>query len=89
MLGSDFLTHVSACSWLLWRIDRARAQTHEPHIERDRVRQLDLHMSLGWHGVLRDEPATLQWGITYELTSVGINSAEPQTPQDQQSTQQQ
>jgi len=34
--------------------------------------ELDLHMPLRWHGVLRDEPATLPWGISYEieLTSV-------------------
>jgi len=34
--------------------------------------ELDVHTPLRWHGVLRDEPATLPWGVSYEieLTSV-------------------
>jgi len=34
--------------------------------------ELDVHTPLRWHGVLRDEPVTLPWGVSYEieLTSV-------------------
>ena len=34
--------------------------------------ELDVHTPLRWQGVLRDEPATLPWGVSYEieLTSV-------------------
>lgn len=31
------------------------------------TRRIDLHAPLRWHGILRDEPARLPWGVGYEI----------------------
>jgi competence protein ComEC len=38
--------------------------------------QLDLHTPLRWHGVLRDEPATLPWGLSYEIELISVDYQE-------------
>jgi competence protein ComEC len=37
---------------------------------------IDLHSPLRWHGTLRDEPATLPWGISYDIALVGVDYQE-------------
>jgi len=34
--------------------------------------ELDLHAPLRWHGILRDEPATLPWGTSYEIEQANV-----------------
>jgi hypothetical protein len=38
--------------------------------------ELDLHTPLRWHGVLRDEPATLPWGVSYEIELTSVDYQE-------------
>jgi hypothetical protein len=37
---------------------------------------IDLHSPLRWHGTLRDEPATLPWGISYDIALMSVRSSE-------------
>jgi len=37
-------------------------------------RHLDLHSPLRWHGYLRDEPALLPWGISFEIALSGVDA---------------
>jgi len=34
--------------------------------------ELDLHALLRWHGILRDEPATLPWGTSHEIELANV-----------------
>jgi len=34
--------------------------------------ELDLHAPLRWHGILRDEPATLPWGTSHEIELANV-----------------
>jgi hypothetical protein len=41
---------------------------------------IDLHAPLCWHGVLRDEPASLPWGISYEIELSSVDYQEQSIP---------
>jgi hypothetical protein len=41
---------------------------------------IDIHSPLRWHGTLRDEPATLPWGISYEIALTRVDSQDRAVP---------
>jgi len=61
---------VDAC-WVV--LGLLGASTAEQPLPSDHIlmlveeRHLDLHSPLRWHGYLRDEPALLPWGISFEI----------------------
>jgi len=67
---------LSVCSWVLLGVlaarvaDQPRAPDHV--VSRIASGSIRLQTPLRWHGVLRDEPNKLPWGVGYDIALAGV-----------------
>ena len=87
MLKADRLrlsASTSVCAWLLlgllgsWIASQPKPQQHILNLVS--TSRIDIGTPLRWHARLRDEPAELPWGVSYDLTLNSVEFAESTIP---------